>query len=201
MRTLAPDLDSLEQCAKILEQGGVVVIPTDTVYGLAAHPACADAVAKLGTLKGRPTGKPIALLASDIEAVFRFGAKTSPAAEKLAMAYWPGALTLVLENERGSAEGFRVPNHEWTRALLRRCGGTLRVTSANLSGSQPATDAAAALESVGLGSDLVIDDGISPGGIASTVVKIQNETVSILREGAISQAEILRLVTTEQPRL
>lgn len=199
MKTLVPDAESLRQCAEILENGGVVVIPTDTVYGLAAHPRCTEAVAKLGTLKGRPTGKPIALLASDIEAVFRFGAKTSPAAEKLAAAYWPGALTLVLENERGSAEGFRVPNHEWTRALLRRCGGTLRVTSANLSGSQPATDAAAALESVGLGSDLVIDDGVSPGGVASTVVRIQNETLSILREGAISQDEILRLVKTEYP--
>ena len=188
-----PAPETLANAARILCAGGVAVIPTDTVYGIAAHPACASALARICTIKGRPTGKPIALLASDAEAVTAFGADFPPAARRLASAYWPGALTLVLPG--GSVyEGFRVPNHEATRSLVAACGGTLRVTSANLSGAMPARSAVDALNDVGLVADLVIDGGVSPGGVASTVVKVAPDgTLSVLREGAIPAAEIERV--------
>ena len=93
-----------------------------------------------------------------------------PPAAALAAERWPGALTLVLPCGDGY-EGFRVPDHAWTRKLLAKCGGTLRVTSANLSGRRPATDAPQALADVGLSADLVVDDGVSPGGVPSTVIK------------------------------
>ncbi len=170
-----------------------MILPTDTVYGIAAHPACASAVARICTIKGRPTGKPIALLAADVAAVCAFGAVFSPAAQRLAAAYWPGALTLVLPCG-GAYEGFRVPDHEATRALLAACGGTLRVTSANLSGAMPAVSAAEALKDVGLEADLLIDGGVAPGGVPSTVVKIDLEnTLTVIREGAIPAADILRV--------
>ncbi len=187
-----PTPETIATAARILRAGGVAVIPTDTVYGIAAHPACSSAVARICTIKGRPTGKPIALLAADADAVTAFGAVLPPAARRLADADWPGALTLVLPSGAVS-EGFRVPDHDATRTLIRACGGALRVTSANLSGQMPATSAVDALKDVGLEADLVIDDGVSPGGIPSTVVKVDADgALTVLREGAISAEEIRR---------
>ncbi len=180
--------ESLSTATEILNRGGVVVIPTDTVYGLAAHPAFPDAVDRLYTIKGREARKPIALLASSMDMVMKFGVKFPSVACELAKRHWPGALTLVLQTEKdeNTFEGFRVPNHTFTRQLLRMCGGVLRVTSANVSGGQPATDVPAALKDVGLDADLILDDGISPGGVASTVVKVTpGGDVQILRQGGI----------------
>jgi L-threonylcarbamoyladenylate synthase len=190
------DIDTklIQQAKNILCAGGVVILPTDTVYGIGAHPAFPSAIRRIQQIKGRPTNKPIALLVADAESVKAFGAVFPAAAEKLAAAYWPGALTLVLPCG-DKAEGFRVPDHDFTRALLKACGGALRVTSANLSGQMPALSAAETLRSIGLESDLVIDGGVSPGGVASTVVKVEADgKLTILREGAISRAEILGTV-------
>lgn len=179
--TVRCDDDGLRRAAEILLSGGVAVIPTDTVYGLAAHPAFPAAVDRLYTIKGRAEGKPIALLAADAAAAEAFvGGFPAPARELTA--HWPGALTLVVKGE-----GLRVPDHDWTRRLLAACGGVLRVTSANLSGRRPATDAPAALEDVGLSADLVVDDGVSPGGVASTVVRVAADgTRDVLRAGAVT---------------
>ena len=167
--------------------GGVAVIPTDTVYGLAAHPDFPEAVSRLYTIKQRNEAKPIALLAADGAAAERFLGGMSARAKALAAQYWPGALTMVLpvvDAER--FEGVRVPDHDWTRRLLAKCGGVLRVTSANMSGERPATDATAALAEVGLSADLVVDDGVSKGGAASTVIKITDEIFEVLRKGPIA---------------
>ncbi len=188
MKVLPCTEESLSTAAGILTRGGVVVIPTDTVYGLAAHPDFPEAVERLYTIKGREAKKPVAMLASSADDVVRFGVKFPQTARNLAGRYWPGALTLVLattENE-DVYEGFRVPAHSFTRRLLRMCGGVLRVTSANVSGGQPATDVPAALEDVGLDADLILDDGVSPGGVASTVVKVSaDNAMQILRRGGI----------------
>ena len=173
--------------------GGVVVLPTDTVYGIAAHPGRPEALARICTIKGRPTGKPIALLVSDSEAVEHFGAKFHCVAKRLASMYWPGALTLVLPCGDGF-EGFRVPAHEDARALIAACGGILRVTSANLSGEMPATCAVESLKDVGLEADLVLDGGVSRGGVPSTVVKVTTDgKLTVIREGAIPAKEIMNL--------
>ena len=189
MRTVACDEDGLAAAAAVLNSGGVAVIPTDTVYGLAAHPGFPAAVERLYSIKGREARKPIALLAADAAAAACFlGGRLPPGAAELAARHWPGALTLVLPYADGAPfEGLRVPDHVWTRRLLAACGGVLRVTSANLSGQRPATDASAALADVGLSADLVVDDGVSPGGAASTVVKIDaSGTVALLRPGPIA---------------
>lgn len=187
--------EALASTARLLRAGGVVIIPTDTVYGIAAHPACASAVARICTIKGRPTGKPIALLASEASDVCAFGAVFPTAAQRLAASYWPGALTLVLPCGN-IFEGFRVPDHDATRALIAACGGTLRVTSANLSGSMPAVSAAEALKDVGLEADLIIDGGVSPGGVPSTVVKVDADgKLTVIREGAIAAADIQRVAS------
>ncbi len=192
---LTPSSATIAETARLLLNGGVAVIPTDTVYGIAAHPSCPEAVARIQMIKGRPHNKPIALLAATATATRDFGATFPAVAERLAEAFWPGALTLVLPC--GDLwEGFRVPAHDFTRSLLSACGGVLRVTSANLSGAMPATCAVAALQDVGLEADLVIDDGFSPGGVASTVVKIgPADTYEILREGAISCHSLMQVAT------
>ena len=172
---------TFEKAAEVLNRGGVAVIPTDTVYGLAARPDFPEAVERLYTIKGREAKKPIALLASDSAAVERFGYPIVGKARELAEKHWPGALTLVI-----GPEGFRVPDHAETRELLAACGGILRVTSANLSGQRPATDAPQALADVGLSADYVVDDGVSPGGVPSTVVRVNpGGSLEVLREGAI----------------
>jgi len=175
-------MDSFEQAAQVLNGGGVAVIPTDTVYGLAARPDFPEAVERLYTIKGREKRKPIALLASDLEQVERFcGAPLTGLARELAQRHWPGALTMVI-----GSEGLRIPNHDRTRALIAACGGVLRVTSANLSGRRPATDAPQALAEVGLSADCVVDDGLSPGGTASTVVRVHPDgSIEVLREGPV----------------
>ncbi len=175
------DEGSVSAVAEVLNGGGVAVIPTDTVYGLAAHPARAAAVERLYSMKGRDRSKKIALLAADVEAVESFGGPLPPRAREIAGRHWPGALTVV-----AGGEGYRVPDHAWTRRLLAACGGALRVTSANLSGRRPATDAPQALEDVGLSADVVADDGVSPGGVPSTVVEVGRDgDLVTLREGAV----------------
>ena len=176
-RTVQTDAAGLDAAAAVLLGGGVAVIPTDTVYGLAAHPGFPSAVDRLYTIKARDAKKPIALLASDAAGAERFvGADAAAVGAR----HWPGALTVV-----ANGEGVRVPDHDWTRALIAKCGGALRVTSANMSGNRPATDAAAALADVGLSADIVVDGGVSAGGAASTVVKVEGGALSVLRKGPV----------------
>jgi len=180
MRLVKCDEAGLLEAAAVLNSGGVAVIPTDTVYGLAAHPSFPEAVSRLYTIKAREAAKPIALLAADAEKAEAFVGGFPEGAKSLTR-HWPGALTIV-----ANGEGLRVPDHEWTRRLIDACGGTLRVTSANLSGRRPATDAPAALADVGLSADIVADDGVSPGGVPSTVVRVSAGGIEVLRQGAIA---------------
>ena len=177
MRIVQANEEGLKDAVSVLTNGGVAVIPTDTVYGLAAHPGFSAAVERLYTIKARDAKKPIALLASDVAGAAKF---LGEEAADVGGRHWPGALTVVAQGE-----GVRVPDHDWTRRLIAACGGALRVTSANLSGRRAATDAPEALKDIGLSADLVVDDGVSLGGTASTVIRIDAGRISILREGPV----------------
>ncbi|MCE9615169.1 MAG: threonylcarbamoyl-AMP synthase [Lentisphaerae bacterium] len=183
---------AVARVAARLRAGGLVVIPTDTVYGLAAHPDCPAAVEHLFTVKGRDAAKAIPLLIADAGDAHRFGAELSPFAARLAARFWPGALTLVLPvgGTDGRTEGFRVPASTITRALLRAVGGGLRVTSANRSGEPPATTADAALQALDHDVDLVLDAGPASHGVASTVARLAGDTVDILRVGVITADDL-----------
>ena len=134
---------AVERAAEALRRGALVILPTDTVYGVAVDPAAAGALERIYAAKGRDPGKPVPFLAADAAEVARAGAVMGWRARRLARRYWPGPLTLVLPMGDGF-EGFRVPDHPVTLAVLRAAGGLLRVTSANLSGQPAASDAAAA---------------------------------------------------------
>ena len=180
------DSDGIDKVAAILKNGGVAIIPTDTVYGLAAHPNCEEAVKRLYSIKGRTDDKPIALLASSCEAVEAYGFPLEGEAKTLAEKHWPGALTIVATNAAGKTEGFRVPAHLWTRKLIEACGGILRVTSANKSGEAATTNLEAAAKSIGRECDIMADGGSFEGGVASTVVKVSpGAPLQVLREGNI----------------
>lgn len=178
----------LAELSGIFRNGGVVLVPTDTVYGVAAAPGCAGALARIVAAKGRDPAKPCPLLAASVAAAEGAGVAFPPRAAELARAFWPGALTLVLDARGGGTEGVRVPDHAVARLLCEAAGGSLRCTSANRSGEPPALTAAEA--EVALPSaDAVVDAGPAPGGVASSVVRVAPDgSVLVLRETAISRS-------------
>lgn len=181
----------MRKAVACLARGELVILPTDTVYGLAADPRVAGAEDALCRAKQRPREKAIARLAVDAEQVAGSGADIGKVGRRLANRYWPGPLTLVLRVPGGSG-GFRVPDHPLCLAVLRAAGAPLAVTSANLSGAPAAVTAAEAVRQLGDAAALTLDAGPARAGVASSVVRVTGEHVEILREGAISGPDILR---------
>lgn len=182
----------LEDLSKRFAKGEIILIPTDTVYGVAAIPSRADALARIVAAKGRDPSKPCQLLAESAEAAEKAGIPIPAPARRLAEDFWPGALTIVLDVPTGGTEGVRVPDDETARALCRAAGGLLRCTSANHSGEPPAQtaeEAEAALPT----ADAIVRGGRVRGGVASSVVHIESDgSLTIFREGAISTEMLQR---------
>lgn len=184
-----PDEGAVRAAVAALASGRLVVIPTETVYGLCADPRNEAAMASLCAAKGRPEEKKCARLVAGLEPLLRAGAILCPAARALAERFWPGPLTLVLDTP-GGAEGFRWPDHGAALAVLRAFGRPIAATSANRSGGAPALTAPDAVDALGDAVEVVLDGGPVPGGVASTVVRIHDGQVGILRAGAIPEAQI-----------
>ncbi len=179
------------RAAEVLRGGGVVVFPTETVYGVGVAAGDPVALDKLRRLKGRPAEKPFQHLAADVDMAKRLGAVFSGRAERLARRFWPGALTLVLPDGRspGGTLGIRIPDSPFVLALCRELAGPIVTSSANAAGSPPPATAAAA-DAFGDDVDLLVDGGEAVGGVASTVARCVGEEVHILREGGVSGAAI-----------
>lgn len=185
MKLLPFNETNVAVAAEIVKTGGVVIVPTETVYGVACHPDFPEALERIRKMKGRDRDKPFQLLASSVESVWAAGAARSPAAEQAA-ANWPGALTLVLPTTKGHTEGYRVPDLPLLKRLIALCGGLLRCTSVNLSGEPPAKDAREAAAVLGEAVDLVLDGGPARLGVASTVAALgADASVTILRQGSV----------------
>ncbi len=190
---------ALERAVAVLRAGGLVVLPTDTVYGVAAHAFLPTAVARLFEAKGRSTEKAIPLLLADAGALPEVASEVPPAAWALARRFWPGALSLVVPRSpavpdivTGGSDtvAVRVPDHEVARALIQRLGAPLAATSANRSGEPAPVTARDALEMLGEWVALVLDGGPSPGGVASTVLDLTASPPRVLRPGPLSAAEL-----------
>ena len=191
--------DRIARAAETLRTGGVLAYPTETFYGLGALASDRAAVSRLAAAKLRPDGKPLPLLAADLSQVAQVVARLEPAAQRLADALWPGPLTLVLPAAAGIAPeitagtgtvAIRVPGSDVARRLARLAGGAIVSTSANVSGEPPPV-AAYDLSPVLLGRiDGVLDAGPAPGGLASTIVVLEDGAPRVLREGPISLARI-----------
>ncbi|MEY2447206.1 MAG: L-threonylcarbamoyladenylate synthase [Acidimicrobiaceae bacterium] len=180
------DSAALDAAEAALRAGQPIVVPTDTVYGLAALPSSTEI---LVSLKGRPESMPIAVLVASLDQATSV-ASMSGAADRLARRFWPGPLTIVMDRRGGDGTvGVRWPDHDFIRALARRVG-PLAVTSANRHGEPtPATarEAAAAL----IGDVALVVDGGRCDGVASTVVDATGSGIAILRAGPIAE-ELIR---------
>jgi tRNA threonylcarbamoyl adenosine modification protein (Sua5/YciO/YrdC/YwlC family) len=193
----ADDPGWLPAALEMLLSGGLVAFPTDTVYGLGALATDGAAVEAIFRAKARPRDKSIPVLVggwSEVEGV----ALPAPGAERLATAFWPGALTIVLQREPrlppvigpGGTVGIRAPDHPVALALLQ-AAGPLATSSANRSGDSPLCSAAEVLRDLSGRIDLVIDAGTTPGGQPSTVVDCTGEVPVLLRAGPLGLEEIL----------
>ena len=185
--------DNVRRAAELLKQGELVVVPTETVYGVAARADAPDAMARLYAAKGRDAAKRIALFAADLAAARAAGAQADEIAARLAAAFWPGPLTLVLSAAAGEWIGFRCPDHPVALAWLRALDGIVpAVTSANRSGAPAAKTAAEAWDALAPHVSLALDAGPVAVGAASTVVKVAAGAVEILRPGPIDRAALER---------
>jgi L-threonylcarbamoyladenylate synthase len=186
---------TLDHITQVLEAGQLVVLPTDTVYGLAAALKCPEAVARIYEVKRRPPERPIALLVDRIEDVETVAAEISPIAKRLMEKFWPGGLTIALPRRPeipdivtagGPTVAVRLPNHPVPRALIRRLRAPLPTTSANRSGNPSPLTARQALVEIGADVAAILDGGPSPGGVESTVIDLTASQPRITRVGAVT---------------
>jgi len=200
--------ENLKQAIKlaknVIERGGLIIYPTDTVYGLGADPFNVRAVERIFQVKRRPK-KPLPILASSISNVLRI-CELDETAIKLVRNFWPGALTIVVKRKEGvlpsivtagmDSVGVRIPNHEVALKIIDACGGLLIGTSANISGHKPPRTAEEAIDELGDLVDLVIDSGPAPLGKPSTVINLTVSPPVIEREGVINAEDILKVLRT-----
>jgi L-threonylcarbamoyladenylate synthase len=194
-----PDPTALADAAATLREGGVVAIPTDTLYGLAADPWNAAAVAKVFAIKGRPDDRALPLVAANVDQVEQWLGAMNPMARRLAQRFWPGPLTLVMRapdalapgvTAGGTTVGVRVPSHAVARALCARFERPVTATSANISGQAATDDPETVAETLASRLDLLLDSGTTPGGPASTVVDLAHGEIRLIREGAVSWKDV-----------
>lgn len=197
-RIVKADLDGLALAAGSVAKGGIICYPTDTVYGLGCDPLNSSAVEKAIAAKGKRT-KAMPVLVKGTDDAERLTYFSEPA-KKLADRYWPGPLTIVLPT-KGHVPlilaprrtlGVRSPKHAICQQLLGLCSGYLVGTSANLTGKPPAISAKEVEDQLGDRVDIILDGGRSPIGVSSTVVDLTERSLSILREGPVTRAEILQ---------
>ena len=204
------NLRAFNDAVLILARGGIVAIPTDTLYGLAVDPLSRDAIERLIAVKGRPSERAIALIAADRAQVVADLGALPPIAEKLASAFWPGPLTLLVPRPAflpaeltggTSLVGVRVPDDDTARELCRAWGHVLTATSANLSGEPPSDDpdhVARVFDDRDVA--LLLDAGKTRGGLPSTVVEAPGDDVDeirLIRPGAIAWEDVQRCARAE----
>ena len=194
----------LDECARVSAAGSLLVIPTDTVYGIAADAFSASAVAALLAAKGRGRSMPPPVLVPRAETVFGLVDGVDERILALTARFWPGPLTIIanaqpsLDWDLGDTHGtvaVRMPDDDYALALLTRTG-PLAVSSANTSGHPPATSADEASEMLGEDVDIYLDGGDRTSGVSSTIVDLTSDPPRIVREGPVS-AEDLREVVPE----
>lgn len=188
----------LNRVAHILKKGGLVAVPTETVYGLAVIGTDAGAVAEIYRVKGRPPEKPISLLVGGTDA-FRLCEDVPESAYMLAEKFWPGPLTIVLKRTSlvpdivaagGPTVGLRCPRHPVTLGIIRAAGAPLAAPSANLSGEASPKNAADVMDVLGGRIDAVVDGGQCDLGIESTIVDLTGPVPRLLRQGGLSADDI-----------
>ena len=197
--------DQLDIAADILHRGGLVVFPTDTVYGVAALARNAGAVAAIYRAKQRPATLPIPVMVAEPGQVQEV-AWLLPGFRELTGLFWPGPLTIILPKREplpaivtagGDTVALRIPDHPLALELLRRVDAPLAVTSANLSGQPPARTAQEARAQLDGRVDAIVDGGVAPGGEPSTLLDLTCSPSAILRRGPVTEAQIRAVLAND----
>lgn len=197
MKVLPATEENIEKAAAVVKKGGVVVYPTETVYGIGCAPYNAEAAERVCYVKGR-ADKPLPLACADVKDA-RGIVEFNPAAERLAERFWPGPLMFVLParieysvwvTHGAKTLGVRVPDHDVARRLAELSDGIIVSTSANRTGEPPATTAEEAADQIGEGVDLILDGGPARSQPPSTVLDLSGEQLWILRAGPITGEQI-----------
>jgi len=198
----APDVQVIGYAAGFIRRGEIVSIPTDTVYGLSADPFNLSAVERVFQVKGRPETRALPILVNSIEQAATLTRDIPDSFLTLAHKFWPGALTLVVEATRRvplkvtgntGRVALRWPDSRVATALIEAAGGPITGTSANLSGHPSCTNATDLAFQLGDRLSLILDAGDTGGALTSTIVRVDDDGWSIIREGAIPVADIERL--------
>lgn len=191
----SPDLGAIEEAVDVLLDGGVVGLPTDTVYGVAADATNQRAVQGLYMAKDRDPKKPIPVLVDSVKMFRQLVQDVPDEVDEVIDRFWPGALTIVARRRTGTLEsavvgetiGIRMPDNMITLSVISMLARPLATTSANISGTSPANTASDVARQIGEYVDLIIDGGASPGGSVSTVLDVVEKPFRILREGAVTR--------------
>jgi L-threonylcarbamoyladenylate synthase len=191
-------LDQVEKAVDVLRDGGVIAMPTDTLYALTAPASDSEAVRRVFAIKRREVTNPLPLFVADLAMAERVGV-FDETSRKLAHRFWPGQLTIVVRKQPGfesealsggDTVGLRVPDSEIARAVIGGLGQPVTATSANLSGGPDPVSADEVRRQIGEQVDLILDAGPAPLGVASTIVDCSGGSLAILRQGAIAREEI-----------
>lgn len=198
-----PDTEVLREASLILNHGGLVAIPTETVYGLAANIFDASAVAKIYTAKGRPSNNPLIVHVHSVEQAKSLVLNWNDSAQKLAEAFWPGPFTMVLDKNNlvpdcvtagASSVALRIPKLFVTRKLIEIAGVPLAAPSANISGAISPTTASHVLKDLAGRIEMILDAGPASGGIESTVLDVRSNPPTLLRPGLITVQMIEQII-------
>ncbi len=188
------ELDKFDKIRDVLKEDGVMAYPTDTFYGLGVNCFSEDAIRKVYLLKKRDLSKPLSVIIADLGELKELVEDIPPIFKSLSNEFWPGLLTLVFRASkklpeiligRSGSIGVRYPDYDWLRALVRHAGFPITATSANLSDRGDASDPQYVRRDFSGKINLIVDGGLTPGILPSTVVDISTGTVKILREGAL----------------
>lgn len=202
----APQRDAIEEAVTWIRKGGLVAVPTDTLYGIAADPFNRAAVSRVFDVKGRDAGRALPLIAADVAQVETHLGRLTPLACRLADRFWPGPLTLIVAAPRALAPdvtaglgtvGVRVPANEIARAICAGCDRPITATSANVSGEAATADPDVVERRLGDRLDMLLDAGPAPGGEPSTVVDATHAEPRLIRGGAIAWEAIEAWLNTQ----
>jgi len=191
--------DNIDKAVDVLRRGELVAFPTETVYGLGADACSTQAVERIFAAKGRPTNHPLIVHISNVSELTQWATAVPDSAMKLAEAFWPGPLTVILKRGAGVIDGvtggqptigLRVPAHPVALKLLRRFGGGIAAPSANRFGQISPTKAVHVQQGLGSSAALILDGGSCAVGIESSIVDFTGELPRLLRPGMLSRAAI-----------
>lgn len=192
-----------DESRRLLAGGGILAVPTETFYALAADPYQPAALRRLFALKGRPEDKPVLLLVADANMARQVAQEVPETARRLMDRFWPGPLTLILPAQENlpalvtggtGTVGVRQPRQLLTCRWLAALGRPVTGTSANRAGREPLTLAAEVAREFETGVDLILDAGSCPGGLPSTVVDVSVTPPRLVRDGAVSRKELLKII-------